>query len=95
MKNTIQLKEIHPYQNNEKLVLHYAEDEQGKKYKIIQIETGIKFDEAIDLFLCQYTYQITNELIETDFEQDTEIEGEQEINELENEKPNKPQMIIT
>ena len=43
---------------------HYAEDENGVRYKIKQIETGIIYDEAVDLYPCKYTYVATDALIE-------------------------------
>lgn len=43
---------------------HYAEDENGVKYKIKQIETDVIYDEAIDLYPCKYTYEITNDTVE-------------------------------
>lgn len=49
--------EIYPYVDeqgvaNEKLVQHKSDD--GKR--IIQLETGRIYDEAIDLYPCRYTY---------------------------------------
>lgn len=44
---------------------HYAEDESGTRYKIMQNETGIIYNEAIDVSPCRYTYRATNELVET------------------------------
>lgn len=46
------------------LIKHYAEDENGKKYYILQNETGIEYAEAIDIYPCRYTYQATEKLIE-------------------------------
>lgn len=43
---------------------HYAEDDNGVRYKIKQVETGIIYDEAVDLFPCKYTYEITNNIVE-------------------------------
>lgn len=56
--------EIYPYVDkhgveNEKLVQHKSDD--GKR--IIQLETGRIYDEAIDLYPCRYTYA---EVIEPD-----------------------------
>ena len=48
----------------ENLEKHYAEDENGVRYKIRQVETGIIYDEAVDLVPCKYTYEITEELVE-------------------------------
>ena len=33
---------------------------------ILQVETGIKYDEADDVIPCRYTYEETNEKIETE-----------------------------
>lgn len=46
------------------LIKHYAEDDNGKKYYILQVETGIEYAEAIDIYPCRYTYKPTNKLIE-------------------------------
>ena len=39
---------------------HYAIDENGVKYKIKQIETGVIYDDAIDAVPCKYSYEPTN-----------------------------------
>ena len=57
----IELKTIY-LENN--LIKHYAEDSQGNKYHILQIETGIEYDEAIDVIPCKYTYVVTDKKIE-------------------------------
>lgn len=49
---------------NDKLEKYYAEDENGNKYKILQIETGIEYDEAIDVIPCRYTYKPTEKPVE-------------------------------
>ena len=41
---------------NNKFIRHYAEDSNGVKYKIKQVETGIVYDEAVDLIPCKYNY---------------------------------------
>lgn len=47
------------------LIKHYAIDpETNKQYKILQVETNIIYDEAIDILPCRYTYKVTNEVIE-------------------------------
>lgn len=65
----IELKLQRPYIDfngkvREKLERHYAEDENGVKYKIKQIETGVIYDEAVDLVPCKYTYEATNDKVE-------------------------------
>ena len=39
---------------------HYAEDENGKPYYILQVETGIEYSEAVDVIPCKYTYKATD-----------------------------------
>ena len=56
---------------NERLIKHYAEDSQGNKYYIIQVETGIEYDEAVDVIPCRYTYVVTNKKIE-EIEEDSQ-----------------------
>lgn len=51
---------------DDKFIKHYAKDYLGNKYFIVQIETGIKFAEAMDLLPCKYTYAVLNEKIEED-----------------------------
>ena len=46
------------------LIRHYAIDENGKQYKILQVETNIIYDETIDVMPCRYTYKATDEVIE-------------------------------
>ena len=46
------------------LIKHYAIDENGKKYKIMQVETNVVYDEAIDVLPCRYTYKATDKVIE-------------------------------
>jgi hypothetical protein len=48
----------------ENLIRHYSD--QG--FKIKQLETGILYDEAVDLVPCQYTYEETNKRIEEEDE---------------------------
>ncbi len=68
----IKVKTQHPYidgeTEREDLILTYAEDENGKRYKIIQVETGIKYGEAVDIYPCQYTYKTTKEPVEVEEE---------------------------
>lgn len=42
---------------SETLVKHYSD----KGVKLKQVETGITYDEAIDLIPCEYTYEETDE----------------------------------
>lgn len=46
------------------LIRHYAEDSQGNRYYIKQVETGIEYADAIDVIPCRYTYIVTDKKIE-------------------------------
>ena len=50
------------------LIRHYAEDSQGNRYYIKQVETGIIYPEAIDVIPCRYTYSVTDKKIEEEDE---------------------------
>ena len=65
----VELKLQRPYIDDngkvyEHLEKHYAEDENGVQYKIKQNETGLVYDEAVDLVPCKYTYETINEPVE-------------------------------
>lgn len=45
---------------------HYAEDENGVRYKIIQVETNTLFDEAVDVIPCRFTYKATDKPVEVE-----------------------------
>lgn len=49
---------------NNGLVKHYAENEKGEKFHIIQVETGVEYGEAVDVYPCRYTYKATENKIE-------------------------------
>ncbi len=49
---------------NEQLVRHYSD----KGVKLKQVETGLVYDEAIDMIPCQYTYMETDDIIEVEEE---------------------------
>lgn len=49
---------------NNRLEKHYAEDENGVRYYILQVETRVEYAEAIDLVPCRYTYKATDKIIE-------------------------------
>lgn len=66
----IELKSQYPYidrkgNTRDGLIIHYAEDENGVKYYIIQNETGIKYESAVDVYPCRYTYSTTSEVVPT------------------------------
>lgn len=46
------------------LIKYYAEDKDGIKYCIKQVETGIIYDSAVDVYPSRYTYVPTNKKIE-------------------------------
>lgn len=45
---------------NNTLIRHYSDS--GKV--LLQVETGINYDEAVDILPCRYTYEETDTLIE-------------------------------
>jgi glutaredoxin 2 len=44
------------------LIRHYSDSGM----KLLQVETGIMYDEAIDIVPCQYTYEETENPVEQD-----------------------------
>ena len=48
--------------NDDTLIKHYSD----KGVLLLQIETGIKYADPIDIVPCRYTYEETDELIEVD-----------------------------
>lgn len=52
---------------------HYAEDENGKRYYIVQVETGVEYSEAVDLVPCRYTYIATDKVVEEYTKENFEI----------------------
>ena len=50
---------IEEFLNDGTLVKHYSD----KGMLILQVETGVKYGEAIDIVPCGYTYTETNELL--------------------------------
>ena len=53
----------YPYKGKENKIKKYS----NLRYKILQNETGEKYDLAIDIYPSKYTYTETNEPIETIF----------------------------
>lgn len=45
--------------NDNTLIKHYSD----KNLMLLQVETGNKYEEAIDIVPCKYTYEETNEII--------------------------------
>ncbi len=50
--------------NDGTLIKHYSD----AGYMLLQVETGIKYADPVDVVPCRYTYEETNELIESDEE---------------------------
>ena len=65
---------IHEQKDNprEGLIFHWANEVRNKTsegydvptYKVLQVETGIIYDSAVDVMPCKYTYEATEEPIE-------------------------------
>ena len=51
---------------NNKFIKHYAEDGQGVKYYIKQVETGVEYSEAVDVLPCRYSYVVTDKVVRND-----------------------------
>lgn len=47
------------YLNNGTLIKHYSDS----NYMLLQVETGIKYSDPIDVVPCKYTYKETDKLI--------------------------------
>ena len=54
------------YLNDGTLIKHYSD--QG--FLLLQNETGAKYSDPIDLVPCRYTYTETDELIDSEFDED-------------------------
>ena len=50
------------YLNDGTLIRHYSD----ASFMLLQVETGIKYSDPVDLVPCRYTYKETDELIEND-----------------------------
>lgn len=69
----VKVKEQYPFideDGNEDLglILHWAEDDEGNRYYLKQVETGIEYEGAIDIYPCPYTYQATNKPLQDEEE---------------------------
>lgn len=62
------------YLDDGNLIRHYS----NEGYFIRQIETGIIYEDAIDVVPCRYTYEETNEKIPVIEEPDNELTPEEE-----------------
>lgn len=56
--------------NNGTLIRHWSD----AGVMLLQVETGEKYSEAIDIFPCRYTYEETGELVESDDTENSELE---------------------
>lgn len=50
------------YLNDGTLIKHYSD----AGYMLLQVETGIKYADPVDVVPCRYTYEETNELIDAE-----------------------------
>lgn len=53
------------YLNDDTLIKHYSDAD----FMLLQVETGIKYTDPIDVVPCRYTYEETDELINADSEE--------------------------
>lgn len=56
--------------NDGTLIKHYSD----AGFMLLQVETGIKYSDPVDIVPCRYTYEETDELIETEENDMSEIE---------------------
>ena len=56
----VRVYEEYPFEGNAGLVRHFCQDENGVPYLMEQVETGEKYQEAIDIYPCKYTYIATD-----------------------------------
>ena len=50
--------------NDGTLIKHYSD----AGFMLLQVETGVKYSDPIDVVPCRYTYEETDELIENELE---------------------------
>ena len=48
--------------NNGTLIKHYSD----AGFMLLQVETGIKYSDPVDVYPCRYTYEETNEKIDSE-----------------------------
>jgi len=64
---------LQEFLNNDTLVKHYSDE----GFKLLQVETGLVYDEPVDINPCPYTYEETDEKINPDtIEYKTALEEE-------------------
>lgn len=54
------------YLNDYTLIKHYSD----KGFLLLQVETGLKYSDPVDIVPCPYTYEETNELIDSEEEEE-------------------------
>ena len=54
--------------NDGTLIKHYSD----AGFMLLQVETGAKYSDPIDIFPCPYTYEETDDLIEKEEEEEIE-----------------------
>lgn len=54
------------YLNDGALIKHYSD----AGYMLLQVETGLKYADPVDLVPCRYTYEETDEFIDGDGEEE-------------------------
>ena len=59
----------YPHNNREDRIRRYSDE----GYYLLQVETGYKYAEAVDVYPSSYTYEETDELIETLPEEEEEL----------------------
>ena len=57
------------YLNDGTLIKHFSD----AGYMLLQVETGMKYSDPVDVVPCRYTYEETDELIESESEDDAEM----------------------
>ena len=70
----IEVKEEYPYideqgQEHADFIRHYAKNENGERFFVVQDQTGVEYEEAVDRYPTNYTYSATDKKIETEIEQ--------------------------
>ena len=58
------------YLNEGTLIKHYSDS----GFMLLQVETGVKYSDPVDLIPCKYTYEETDELVEQEENNMSEIE---------------------
>lgn len=79
----VELKEEYPFKRDDGsldygLIRHYAVDENGEHFYIKQLETGVIYGEAIDIYPCPYTYVVAGYAEDVADKNVEDIEGESE-----------------